>query len=501
MGSRSFIVACLVAALGTSAGAQTFQRKLVAADGAADDWFGQAVGVAGDRAVVGALNHDHLGLQSGSAYLFDTSTGIQVTELLAFDGTTSDSFGISVAIDGGRCIVGAYQDSDKGAASGSVYVFDATSGVFIRKLTASDGAAGDIFGVRVAVRGDRALVGASGVEGYRGAAYLFDLTTGQELLKLTSSDRAPMDQFGFGLDFDGDRAIVLSPTKGTAYVFDLTTGQEIGKINGAYGCVSIDANRALLGSPSGGVAVLRDLALSTTIRTFTAADGFPGDGFGGSVALRNGFAIVAAHTDNDDGLQSGSAYLFDAASGWQIAKLKASDGGPVKGFGCSIATDGQHLVSGAWGDATHGPMTGAAYSFGLGPPQLVPYGTGCYGTGGVVPSLGVTGSPTPGGQLQVTISNGVGGGSALMFIGLGQAAIPMGFGCMLNVAPVLPAIVGPVPLFPIGASGPGAGSISFPGILPANTPVPLTLTLQAMIVDAGGKGGFSNTNGFQIEVE
>ena len=134
-------------------------------------------------------------------------------------------------------------------------------------------------------------------------------------------------------------------------------------------------------------------------------------------------------------------------------------------------------------------------------PWFVPYGTGCYGSGQVVPALAMSGLASPGGQIQIDILNGVGSGTAFIFTGLQQASTYMGYGCYLNVAPLLPPIVGPIPLFPFGAQGPGAGSISIPVTLPTSLVPPVTITLQAFVDDPGGKGGFSNTNGIELNIQ
>ncbi|MCH8165013.1 MAG: FG-GAP repeat protein, partial [Planctomycetes bacterium] len=95
-------------------------------DGAADDFFGFSVAISGATAIVGAFQDDDNGAaNSGSAYLFDTTTGRQIAKLLADDGAAQDLFGYSVAISGETAIVGAYFDDDNGSNSGSAYLFDA----------------------------------------------------------------------------------------------------------------------------------------------------------------------------------------------------------------------------------------------------------------------------------------------------------------------------------------------------------------------------------------
>ena len=50
--------------------------KLLASDGAAGDLFGSSVAVSGNNAVIGALNDDDNGLNSGSAYLYVRANGV-----------------------------------------------------------------------------------------------------------------------------------------------------------------------------------------------------------------------------------------------------------------------------------------------------------------------------------------------------------------------------------------------------------------------------------------
>ena len=131
------------------------------------DKFGYAVAVDGDIAVIGAYQDDGNGADSGAAYVFTRVEGVwtQAAKLTASDGAAYDNFGISVAVDGDTVVVGAPGDDGAGADSGSVYVFVKPTGGWATstetaKLTASDGAALDYFGYSVAVDGDTVLVGA-----------------------------------------------------------------------------------------------------------------------------------------------------------------------------------------------------------------------------------------------------------------------------------------------------------------------------------------------------
>ena len=70
---------------------------------------------------------------------------IERKKLLAGDGAADDYFGYSVSISGDTAIVGAYWDDDNGDSSGSAYIFSRDQGGAdnwgqVKKLTASDGA-------------------------------------------------------------------------------------------------------------------------------------------------------------------------------------------------------------------------------------------------------------------------------------------------------------------------------------------------------------------------
>ena len=63
----------------------------------------------------GANRDNDNGTDSGSAYLFDSTTGQQIANLLPDDGAAREYFGASVAISGAAAIVGATQDDDNGS--------------------------------------------------------------------------------------------------------------------------------------------------------------------------------------------------------------------------------------------------------------------------------------------------------------------------------------------------------------------------------------------------
>jgi hypothetical protein len=202
-------------------GQQLFQLTPSGTGGVSD------VAISGSTAILGGSN---------SAYLFNATTGQEVFQLTASDGAAGDDFGESVAISGNTAIVGAARRDDAGDSSGSAYLFDATTGQQVFKLAALDAAAGDTFGHSVAISGNIAIVGAPhtyGAVSNYGSAYLFNATTGQQLFKLTASDAAEDDKFGQSVAISGNIAIVSSFSgNASAYLYDVTTGQQLSKIVG-----------------------------------------------------------------------------------------------------------------------------------------------------------------------------------------------------------------------------------------------------------------------------
>ena len=107
--------------LAATAIATTPESKLTASDGAVEGGFGFSVSVSGDTAVVGASwNKVYEGQDSNSAYVFVRSgtAWIEQAKLTASDGAADDRFGISVSVSGDTGVGGADFDDDDGSASG-----------------------------------------------------------------------------------------------------------------------------------------------------------------------------------------------------------------------------------------------------------------------------------------------------------------------------------------------------------------------------------------------
>ena len=134
--------------------------------------------------------------------------------------------------------------------------------------------------------------------------------------------------------------------------------------------VSYSGNRVLVGasrdddsgdaSGSAYIFVRKDDSWTQEAK-LVADDGAEFDLFGHAVSLHGDRALVGAHSDDDGGERSGSAYVFSrVGSQWvQEAKLSASDATEGDAFGWSVSLFGDRALVGAY-DAEGG---GAAYVF------------------------------------------------------------------------------------------------------------------------------------------
>ncbi|MBZ0090501.1 MAG: FG-GAP repeat protein, partial [Thermoanaerobaculia bacterium] len=107
--------------------------KLTASDQASYSFFGQSVAISESFVLVGAPQASVGGALKGAVYLFVRNLGgadawSEATKLLAVDGAAGDFFGFSVALAGDTAVVGAKSDDDAGSSSGSAYVFSRNQG-------------------------------------------------------------------------------------------------------------------------------------------------------------------------------------------------------------------------------------------------------------------------------------------------------------------------------------------------------------------------------------
>ena len=323
----------------------TEQAKITALDGAAEDYFGYSVSISGDYAVIGAYGDDDNGAGSGSAYIFYRSgtTWTQQAKITAPDGVADDRFGCSVSISGDYAVIGAWGKDDNGEDSGSAYIFyrSGTSWSEQAKIIASDGATEDWFGYSVSISGDYAVIGAyyDDDNGYEsGSAYIFHRsgTSWTQQAKLTALDAAAYDWFGYSVSISEDYTVIGAhwdddngANSGSAYIF------------------------------------LRSGTTWTEQAKITASDGSADDEFGRSVSIDGDYVVVGSCHDDDDGTDSGSAYIFHrSGTSWtQQAKLTASDGAAYDYFGCPVSISGDYALISAHYDDDNGVDSGSAYIY------------------------------------------------------------------------------------------------------------------------------------------
>jgi len=126
--------------------------------------------------------------------------------------------------------------------------------------------------------------------------------------------------------------------------------------------------------------------------------------------------------------------------------------------------------------------------------SIAEYGQGCPGSGGIVPALTMSGCPSPGDAVRLTLTGALGGTTALLALGQQTASIPMG-PCTLLVGGLFPIY----PALPTGGSGPGNGGFD----LPINVPpaaAAADYAVQAWVIDPGAASGRSATNGVSFQI-
>jgi hypothetical protein len=369
------------------AGNWTEIQKFTALDATAEDYFGFSLSCSGDTAFIGTPGDGEYGYHSGSVYVFNRigATWIQQQKLYASDAATEDAFGFSVSLDGDIALVSAPRDDN---CKGAVYVFTRTGTTWTQqtKLLASDGAADDWFGYSVSLDGENALIGAYHDDNNHGSAYVFtwDGASWIQIQKLYGTESGDI-RFGYSVSLDGDSALIgaiYESPYGAAYVFthpsvDWQFQQKFSASNttGLFGSsVSLDGDSALIGACgdytngfiSGAAFVFtRTGTLWSEQQKLLPSDGAAEDWFGESICLHGDTVFIAAPYDDDNGVDSGSMYVFTSTgTTWaQQTKLHASDGAAGDWFGNAVSLDGDTALIGARYDDDTIYDSGSVYVF------------------------------------------------------------------------------------------------------------------------------------------
>ena len=264
------------------------QDRLSYSNGSSTYYTGPSVSISGDYIIAGAKYS-----RPGATYIFKNNGG-NWTQQFEFNINTSvihDYFGSSVAICEDYAISSMGQTDTGGTASlGSAYIFKREGTVWSQQaqLASPNGSWGNSFGYSASICRDFALVGANedNENGeYSGSAYIFrhEGTNWIQQAKLLASGGSSGDRFGSSVSISGNYAVIGSPKD----------DDDIG------------------GSDCGSVYIFKNDGVSwIQQKRLTALDSDVFNNFGNSVSIGDDYIIIGAEGDNDNGHNSGSAYIF-----------------------------------------------------------------------------------------------------------------------------------------------------------------------------------------------
>lgn len=357
-------------------GVWTQQAKLMAKDAKPNDYFGISVAIAGDRILVGAAEAGTNGVRTGAVYVYERVNKVWTLaqKLTPSTGAASDYFGYAVALEGNVAIIGAPQTDAVAYDSGAAYVFtyDGTSWTEQEKLAPATGGTYGFFGGSVALFGTTALIGqwddGSGQD--MGSVFAFRENSGSWVVQeeLVASDASMGDTFGFSVAIYNNKAFIGAPFRdgsctnsGAVYVFgryneDWCEEQiivpEDKNASQAFGSsVAVWGDMAAIGSYwdedngdySGSAYAYRDIENVWTQQfKYLPNDGVIGQLFGISAAMDGDRVIVGANGDDDNGTDSGAAYQFsvleDPNSPAPILPITGDGNNAIAGAQCSVHT-------------------------------------------------------------------------------------------------------------------------------------------------------------------
>jgi len=297
------------------------------------DGFGFSISGSGNILAVGAHFDSEGATNTGAVFLYEKDQGGvdnwgQIKKITNPDPVNFDNFGRAVSLSGNILVVGApFDDKDaQNANTGASYIFAKDQGGvdnwgLIKKITASDEAANNQFGISVSISGNTIAVGAEKIE----TTYIFAKDNGGvdnwgEVKKLTATDGTGVDSFGGSVSISGDVVVVGARNADGV----------IAKTGAAY----------IFAKDQGGVDNWGE------VKKIFASDGGTGDFFGQAVSISNNRIVVGAPDDLCAFAASHGAYIFEKDEGgvdnWgQVIKLTPSvtQNGDCYGFAVSVLED------------------------------------------------------------------------------------------------------------------------------------------------------------------
>jgi hypothetical protein len=353
------------------------------------DRFASRLVDAGGGIAIGSPLEDTGALDAGAAYIFEETTGILLRTILNPFPDLQDQFGLSLAwLGDNRIAIGAPLNDETEFDTGTVYVFDMTTGNLLKTLESPQSTPSGLFGSWVDSMEGNLLIGAPGDLGV-GAAYLMDPLTGAVLKTFSNPTPEEGDRFGIRVAFFDSGRVIISDDfdnagathAGSVFLLDSTTGGLLksfhnpfpseGDRMGIY--IAAEGENVLAGAitddadgTDAGIAYLFDASDEMLLRTFHSPSPRSG-GFFGVVETFNGLPLIGEPAINPE--LPGKAFLFDPQSGELLKAFQSPNPPNADNFGhrlVQIGFDG--ILIGAFSDLG----TGAAYLYRLVIPPPTP---------------------------------------------------------------------------------------------------------------------------------
>lgn len=308
---------------------------ITASDAGGSDYFGYSVAIDEkyQKIIVGAYLWDGTVTNQGRVYIYDIDGSNEV----AIDAPVplaSGYFGIKVAAGNGIAVVGDYRATiGTDTLAGQVVKINLSDYSTINASDPTGAGASDNYGNEVAV-GNNRIIATNPLEGTSDYGHLILCDSNLNFLKrIDNPFPDSSDQFGGGSLAIGSGRIVVGSTlddpdgisdQGSVYVYDLngdyvgeceqpdpSTGDTFGcSVDVGYGRIVVGAFQADENGSNSGCAYVYDLDCNF-ITKLIGSDTVENDSFGYAVAIGHGKIAVSARYADAGAENSGAVYVYD----------------------------------------------------------------------------------------------------------------------------------------------------------------------------------------------
>lgn len=370
--ARSALISLLLLVATAPLGAFAQLSKLPRPDSLGVSFFGGAVAIDGNLAVVGASDDDRCGTHSGSAWVYrrEGESWIQDGLLTPSECEEGAFFGSAVALDSGRIAVSAFRTFVGRAVSNHVYIFEKENGTWQQtaRIASPDRDASGPFAAAMDLDGNRLLVTSAGDAsgtGSNGKGFVFRRNGNDWEVEAVLESPLPLTAGTLGMSASlDDRWIAIS---GSTYTREeagfvalyrregneWTAFDTVRGVKGFFIDVDLMGDRLLVGESRGGMQgsgsarLLRFADDAWSVETIiTPRSPYSAGAFGTRVALGHDVALVSGFDEqleldiNVDQV----VYVFErAADGWH--QRRVLDVGE-SAFGAAISLHGNRALIG-----------------------------------------------------------------------------------------------------------------------------------------------------------